>query len=133
MTTEQYAAILRRQRAPRRPRKPPSPPACQSEANLLRQVLAWLALRGVPHWRANAGGGLRGKRPIKGNPEGTPDVLAVLPPAGRLCGIECKSARGRERPGQRAWRERAQAAGALCLVVRSLEELIAALAAEGVC
>lgn len=60
---------------------------------------------------------------------GWPDISGVLPPAGRAFFIECKSARGRLRPGQQALLEKLAAAGALVIVARSLDEVIAAIAA----
>lgn len=116
-------------------------PNLQSEADLLKQVLGWLTLKKVFHWRANAGGGLRRGRPIKGNPAGTPDVLAVVPwdvgdgaPffRGMLVGIECKAGAGKLRPAQAAWKANAERAGVLYLEVRSLQQLIDAMEKEGV-
>jgi hypothetical protein len=102
------------------------------ESDLLRQVRAYLPLcRGVVWWRANSGGGLRGGRPVLGNPEGCPDLLLVLPPAGRLAGVELKAKRGRLRPAQAAWRDAVTAAGGLYLVVRDLDGLRAGLRAAG--
>lgn len=101
-----------------------------TETDLVRQCLDLLRLRGVPAWRANAGGGLRDGRPIKGNPAGTPDILAVLPPSGRLAGIECKMPGRKRRPAQEAWAERMGAAGALCLLIEDVRELEAALSRE---
>jgi hypothetical protein len=148
MTPAQLAAARRqlaRQDAapgPRPREKKPRKPQRREEAALLKQVLAWLKLKGWLHWRANAGGGLRRGRggrmvPIRGNAPGTPDVLCVLPahgayPAGRLAGFELKSPAGKLSPDQKAWVERAESGGVLCLVIRSLGGLIEALAAEGV-
>ena len=127
-------ASLEVDHSPPKKRKPYKSPR-REEADLLRQALAWLKLKGLFAWRANAGGGLRRGRggrtvPVSGNPAGTPDVLCVLPPSGRLCGIEIKSRTGTSRPSQEAWARRATAAGALCLTIRSLDELIVALAGE---
>jgi hypothetical protein len=102
-----------------------------SEADLLRQVLRYLKLLGVFHFRANAGGGLRDGRPVKACPEGTPDILMVLQPHGRLIGIELKAKAGRLRPAQTAWAENARKSGADVWVVRTLEELMALLKQEG--
>ena len=65
------------------------------------------------------------------NTPGTPDVLVVLPPAGRLVGIELKSPAGRISPAQRAVHETLRAAGAVALVVRSIEDLEAGLREAG--
>lgn len=107
-----------------------------SEQDLVRSVLTLLSLHGIPSWRANSGGGLRpngrgGMRPVQANPPGTPDVLAILPPAGRLAGIELKSRKGRLRESQVAWQATARRAGALIIVARSLNEVVLALRAEG--
>jgi hypothetical protein len=107
------------------------------ESQLLRQVLQWLALKGVLHWRANSGGGLRRGRggrtvPVVGNPEGTPDIICILPPFGRLVGIEVKAQGGKLRPAQEAWAANARRAGALVLCVRSIEDLVEAMRKEGV-
>jgi hypothetical protein len=92
-----------------------------TETGLVRACLELLALRGVFAWRANSGGGLRrgkGGRtvPVRANPAGTPDILAVVP-GGRLVGIECKLPGGKRRPAQQAWADNAQRAGALCWLV----------------
>lgn len=125
LTARQMTSLFGPRRAAGRP---PAPP----ESALLRQVLQWLNLKGIFAWRANSGGGLRGGRPVRGNPAGTPDVLCVLPPAGRLVGLELKSASGRLRPAQEAWRGAAERAGALHLVVRSLGQLVEEFAKLGV-
>jgi hypothetical protein len=70
--------------------------------------------------------------PVVGNPAGTPDVLVVLPPSGRLVGLEAKSDSGRLRPAQAAWRQAAEAAGALYWVVRDVSDLDALLRGQGV-
>lgn len=104
------------------------------ETDLVRAVLQLLSLHKIPCWRANAGGGLRRGRPIKGNPEGTPDILAILPRPvpGRLLGVECKMPGGRLRAAQVAWAENAKAAGAWHLVVTDVKQLEAALKAAKV-
>src|SRR5262245_43384863 len=110
---------------PRAARRRASGPGGPSEAELLRQVLGWLALRGHFFWRANAGGGVRRGRPVRGNLAGTPDVLVALPPDGRRLGIELKTAAGRLRPSQIAWRAAALRVGVRVVVVRSLDALVA--------
>lgn len=94
-----------------------------TEAGLVRAVLQRLKLAGLFHWRANAGGGMRQDRYVRANPEGTPDVLLVIPPTGRLCGIECKARTGRLRQAQLAWQQNAFRAGVLYWVVRDLSDL----------
>jgi hypothetical protein len=92
--------------------------------DLVRDCLGLLALRGVRAWRNNTGaGGTEGRFLRFGAGAGGPDILAILPPSGRLLGVECKTDSGRLAPAQRAWHEAARAAGAAVLVVRSIDEL----------
>lgn len=111
-------------------------PGGESEASVQRLILDYLEHKGVFHWRANSGmawvkKGGGGMRPIKLNPEGTPDILLVAK-GGRLVGVEVKKPGGRLGDAQKAWMERAGSLGVLCLVVTSLDALIDALEAEGV-
>lgn len=105
-----------------------------TEAATQRACLQWLSLKGYLHWRANAaavplpdGKGFRRFSGLRG----VADVLAVLPPDGRLLACEIKGPRGKLRPEQAVFLDAVRAAGGLSMVVRSLSELIAALAAEG--
>jgi len=54
---------------------------------------------------------------------GMADVMACLPPSGRLALIEIKSGRAKRSREQRELHQRFEAAGALCLVVRDVREL----------
>lgn len=101
------------------------------EQDLVRTCLQYLALRGIPAWRANCGAMKVGRRYVRFGTPGQPDILGLLGPNGRLLCVELKSPRGRLRPEQRAWLEAAGKAGALCVVARSLQELREALAAAG--
>jgi hypothetical protein len=107
-----------------------------TESALVRQCLDFLRLRGLVAFRVNAGGlavgSGRGRRFVRLAPAGVGDILAILPPAGRLLSIEVKRPGGRLRPSQARWIDLVRAQGGLALVVRSLDELIAALDAEGV-
>lgn len=108
-----------------------------TETMLVRQVLDFLRHHKIFCWRANSGGGLRRGRggrtvPVRGNPAGTPDVLAILPPSGRQLGVECKMPGGKLRPEQAAWAANATRAGALCVVVYDVTQLQSILVAEGV-
>lgn len=106
------------------------------EGQLLKAVKRYLTLTekltGLVWWRANAGGGLRGRRVIRGNPEGTPDVLLILPPSGRLVGLELKSPAGKHRTAQLAWAEHATRAGAIIWTIRSIDELQTKLREQGI-
>jgi hypothetical protein len=59
---------------------------------------------------------------------GVSDVLAILPPGGRLLAVECKLP-GREPTGlQQAFLDAVARAGGVGIVVRDLNDLVAALA-----
>jgi hypothetical protein len=107
-----------------------------TESALVRAVLGYLALRKIVAWRVNAGGlavgSGKGRRFVRLAPAGCGDILAILPPAGRLLSLELKRPGGRLRPSQARWIDLVRSQGGLALVVRSLDELIAALDAEGV-
>ena len=115
--------------------------------SLVTAILDYLRLRNIPAWRQNTGAMRVGNRYVRFGEAGQPDVMGILPAsdhvervygpdaalytAGRLLCIEAKTGKGRLSADQRAWLARAEAAGALCLVARSLDELREALAAAG--
>lgn len=107
-----------------------------SETALKRAIVTALTRAGAWVWRMQAG-----KVKVRGGwmelaPEGMPDLLGVIPPTGRLFGLEVKKPKGsRFEPAQLATHERLNAAGAYVAVVRSVDEAVAeyraALAEEG--
>jgi hypothetical protein len=122
-----------------------------AESAIVTGILRTLALKGVWAWRANSGTQVlkatakAQRRVIRGAPAGTPDILLVLPVRktavclgddgmtieerayGALCGLEVKTATGRQLPSQKAWQARAEAAGVRYAVVRSIKEALAAV------
>lgn len=89
------------------------------EQELVQQVRGLLAAIGA--WHVRQVGLLEARR-------GLPDVLACY--QGRLIAIECKSGRGRLRPAQEAELSALRRAGAICIVARSLEDVVEALERE---
>ena len=63
---------------------------------------------------------------------GVPDLAFILPPNGTAAFIEMKSATGTLSPNQRAFRDRANVAGACWAECRSLADVIATLKLWGV-
>lgn len=100
-----------------------------SETQLVRSVLDALAARGVWSWRENSGltvfGSVGGasRRVVRGAPKGTPDILGVLP-GGQLFGIECKTAKGRQNPNQKAWEQKAAKHSVRYGVARSVSDAL---------
>jgi hypothetical protein len=100
-----------------------------SETQLVRGILDALKAKGVWSWRCNSGATViksakYGDRFLSGAPKGSPDILLVLP-GGRLAGIECKTATGRQNPNQKAWQKKAEANGVRYGVARTVSEGLA--------
>ena len=94
-----------------------------SEKHIQRACLNWLLRNGIFAWR-NGSTGLfdREKGFYRTAPKrGAPDIIAIR--NGRFIGIEVKSAKGKLRPEQEAFKVNVEAAGGVYMVVRSLEDL----------
>jgi hypothetical protein len=110
----------------------PPPPATHPHTGLERTLKAAILVRlsqlGCFAWNNPTGVAtpLGQKHAVRyGNP-GAPDVLALVR-GGRLLAVECKSARGRQRPEQRAWQARCEAMGAVYVLARSVSDVEIAL------
>ena len=77
---------------------------------------------GAMFWRANAGFGIAGGRPVQGNPSGTADILGCL--GGRAVALEVKTRKGEQAESQRHWQSAWEAAGGLYAIVRSVREAV---------
>jgi hypothetical protein len=107
------------------------------ESCIQNACLEWLAWNHVLAWRANSGGmkvedatRRRGYRYVQfSTAKGMSDICAII--GGRFFAIEVKSETGRTSPEQRAFLASVEAAGGVGLVVRSVEELAAGIAASG--
>lgn len=99
-----------------------------SETVLVRSVLKELAARGVWSWRVNSGATIiqsakYGERFLAGAPKGSPDIFVILN-GGRLGGIECKTAIGKQNPNQKAWEEKAAKHSVRYGVARSVSDAL---------
>jgi hypothetical protein len=107
----------------------------QSETALVKACLALLKLRGVPAWRNNTGAmraTYKGKaRLIRFGAPGASDILAILPPHGRLWAIECKVGRNQPTDDQAAFLANVRAAGGVAILIRSVDELAEAMRVLG--
>lgn len=54
--------------------------------------------------------------------EGSPDIIGFIAPSGRFLGIEVKTKTGKVSESQAKWIQEAVQMGAVCTVVRSVEE-----------
>jgi hypothetical protein len=101
-----------------------------SETILVRAILDALTAKGYWSWRENSGltvfgaAGTHSRRVVRGAPPGTPDIFVVLP-GGKLAGIECKTATGRQNPNQKAWQKKAEAHGVRYGIARTVSEGLA--------
>jgi hypothetical protein len=98
------------------------------ETDIQRQIMEGLAWRKILAWRNNSIGS-----PVRKNGKivaykpmditGQPDIFAIIPPLGRLFGIEVKTEEGRQSPNQKAFQERMEAEGAIYCLARSWEDV----------
>lgn len=90
-----------------------------------QSILKFLFSARVFAWRSNvlpiplAGGGFR-----PGSKSGVPDIIGVLPTAGRFLGVEIKTGYDKLRPEQIGFHETARKMGALILVVKDYADFL---------
>jgi hypothetical protein len=105
-------------------RKPPRP----LESAILAQILDYLKIRGVLHWRQNSGAfalaaqGHTKRRFFRAGAPGISDVIGVLP-GGRFLAIEVKREGEYPTDAQLAFMTNVNDAGGLAFVARSVEEV----------
>jgi hypothetical protein len=102
-----------------------------TEAELLKQVIAYLRLRGWFAWRNGTGAfpvtGTGGNRNyFRAGAPGSGDIFALK--GGVFISVEVKTAAGRVRPSQADWMDRVNEHGGVAFVVRSIAGLEEALA-----
>lgn len=97
--------------------------------DLTQRILKHLYSVGIYCWRQNSlpipvvrGGVFSGFRPA--SKTGVPDILAILPPFGRLLCIEIKTGRDRLRPEQIGFHKSAALMGAVVLVVKDWDDYV---------
>lgn len=97
-----------------------------SETQLTKSILGALQLRykkSGKFWRNNTGATkTEGGSFLRFGAVGSPDILGILSPAGRLVALEVKTSKGKTSPAQELWLDEARELGALVAVVRSIDE-----------
>ena len=83
------------------------------EADITKQIRAYLKILGVFHWKAWQG---------LGSTPGVPDILGCW--KGKLLGIEVKADRGRLSEKQQLFIDRINAEGGLAFVARSVQDVM---------
>lgn len=105
----------------------------KTEAQIQFEILqAWGARPDVFTWRQNTGAAMVKGRMVRFGVPGTPDVFMVCGPQGRLVGVECKSATGRQSPEQKRFQTAMERRGGLYVLARSLADVDAALSRIGI-
>ena len=104
----------------------------ERETDIVRACLTYLrVVRRWPAWRNQTGALRAGKRFIRFGEVGSADILGLLPPTGKLLAIECKRPGNRPTAAQAAWLDMVGRAGAVALVVDSIDSLARQLAEAG--
>ena len=103
-----------------------------TETEIQTNIMLALSERGAIPIRLNSGrawqgdfvnGIIRHPRPIRLCPEGTADVLAILP-GGKTAWIECKTLTGRQREAQKRFQAAVEKLGHKYYVCRSVDDVI---------
>ncbi len=90
------------------------------EFTIQSEILRWLESTELLSWRQSAGEIFTHGRKVSLGPVGISDIIVIVPPTGRILGLEVKSANGTLRPVQRQFKAKLEASGGLYEVVRSL-------------
>ena len=102
---------------------PTALPDDPTHTDLVNACLLELSARGVLAWSNRTGAHQIEDRFIRFGLKGSSDILAVVPPIGRLLAVECKTGKGRQRKEQRAFQRAVNRAGGLYVVARSVDDL----------
>jgi len=99
------------------------------EKDLVQFAIQILNARGIPAWRQNAGLLLVGeggrKRAVKLGSKGMPDIIGIIPPAGRFLAVEVKrSKKAKLTIHQEAFLEAVRRSGGVAAVVKDPEDVL---------
>jgi len=97
------------------------------EAALIRAVLQFLDLKGIPAWRNNSGAIKTASHFFRYGCVGSADILGLLPPEGKFLAIECKSGGQRASRAQIAFLEAVNESGGIGIVARTLDDVMEAI------
>lgn len=98
----------------------------ETEAQIQRAILDYLAYRNVFHWRANTGAGYfrnkgGGERFVRFGEKGMADIFCVV--GGQVYGLEIKRSNGKQSAEQVEWQERFEKAGGVYILARSIDDV----------
>ena len=90
------------------------------ESELQKQILDYLDLKWIFHYRQNSGAFKRDDHFYRMGVSGAPDIICVI--YGRYVGLELKTKTGRQNPNQQTFQKNLEAAGGLYFLIRNFEE-----------
>jgi hypothetical protein len=94
------------------------------ESEIQKQILDYLALRHIFHYRNNSGAFKREDGHFyRFGATGSPDIVCVI--NGQYVGIEVKAPKGKQSEHQKAFQEELERAGGIYILAHSLDEVIA--------
>ena len=92
------------------------------EKDIQNQILEYLKLKRIFHFRNNVGAGMMGKRFVRFGIPGAPDIFALK--NGVLYGLEVKRPGSKQSPLQKEFGDKMNAEGAVYRVVFNLDDVI---------
>jgi hypothetical protein len=93
------------------------------ESDVQRQILDYLALKGIFHYRNNSGAFKRDDGHFyRFGALGSPDIICVI--NGQYVGIEVKAPKGKLRASQVELQKNLEAAGGRYILARSLDDVV---------
>jgi hypothetical protein len=98
------------------------------ESHVQRQILDYLALKGIFHYRQNSGAfaipetANHARRFFRAGVPGVPDIICVI--KGQFVGIEVKAPKGKQSEHQKEFQRKIEAAGGRYVLAHSLEDVI---------
>jgi hypothetical protein len=101
------------------------------ESDVQRQILDYLALKRIFHYRQNSGAfaipetASRARRFFRAGTLGAPDIICVI--RGQYVGIEVKAPKGKMSEHQKAFQQALEAAGGRYVLAYSLEDVVTAI------
>ena len=96
-----------------------------TEHEIQEQILMWLKLKRIFHYRQNSGGLKKGSHFVKFGVPGAPDIVAII--KGQYVGIEVKRVNGLQSQQQYFFQKELEKAGGKYILARSLADVESAL------
>jgi hypothetical protein len=96
-----------------------------TEHEIQQQILDWLKLKRIFHYRQNSGGIKKGSHFVKFGAPGAPDIICVI--KGQYVGLEIKRVNAHQSRQQFMFQGELEKAGGRYILARSLDDVMDAL------